>query len=373
MADLKVNIAGDFIESYIYSGVLFTVDTNGILCSYSWKHLIEKYFHRYPEHIQWKKKILDSREGKNYFLNEDITITIDKNFLENNQKGTCTNLQAWCTDLDVKDNIMYISSEKGLETIPFMNEWNNGAVENLVRMKTVWSGSKVFGISTGSWGRTILATGVKGALEIVNKEVEQVKNIGIFKNIEKIINEDIILDCEWNSNSTLAILDGLSKKIAYKYHDIGSDSFFKDNEKAEEKLRNLSLQSKEKKIKNAMEALQKNSTEDISCDFIQTWFESGNLYAIDRNKHKHVFNGYKWVEESADSLFNETSIAKLKNIAAGSFFETEDDELFKIYKGKKLTLPENFTSWRVFPRSKNYQDRVHIVYDDFLQIRIFDL
>ena len=122
-----------------------------------------------------------------------------------------------------------------------------------------------------------------------------------------------------------------------------------------------------------MEALQKNSTEDISCDFIQTWFESGNLYAIDRNKHKHVFNGYKWVEESADSLFNETSIAKLKNIAAGSFFETEDDELFKIYKGKKLTLPENFTSWRVFPRSKNYQDRVHIVYDDFLQIRIFDL
>ena len=31
MAEININIAGDFIDSFIYSGVLFTVDTNGIL------------------------------------------------------------------------------------------------------------------------------------------------------------------------------------------------------------------------------------------------------------------------------------------------------------------------------------------------------
>jgi len=220
MHDLKVNILGDFIDSYIYSGVLFTVDVNGVLCSYSWKHLVERYIDSYPKYEKYKINLLDSRDKKGLYLQEDITINIEKKFLEKNQKGTCTGLNVWCTDLDVKDNILYISSEKGVETLPFLNQWHNGAVEEFVKPDLVWSGSKIFGISTGSWGRTILAAGNLGALEIVNTDVEQLRNIGLEKgtlkyrdNLEKKINDDVILDCEWNSVSTLAILDGIDKKL----------------------------------------------------------------------------------------------------------------------------------------------------------------
>lgn len=62
MFDIKVNIVGDFIESYIYSGVLFTVDTNGVLCSYSWEHLIKRYLSLYPEYTHLKNRLLDSRK-----------------------------------------------------------------------------------------------------------------------------------------------------------------------------------------------------------------------------------------------------------------------------------------------------------------------
>ncbi len=48
MAELNINIVGDFIDSFIYSGVLFTVDTDGRLCSYSWNNLVERYFSLYP-------------------------------------------------------------------------------------------------------------------------------------------------------------------------------------------------------------------------------------------------------------------------------------------------------------------------------------
>lgn len=373
MFDVKINIVGDFIESYIYSGVLFTVDTNGVLCSYSWKHLIERYLDSYPEYSEIKDKLLDFRKGCNSSLHKDFTITIDRKFLTQHQKGTCTALNVWCTDLDVKDNIMYIASEKGVETIPFIDEWNNGVVQHFVRPEKVWSGAKIFGLSTGSWGRTILAAGTKGAIEIVNNKVDQIKKIGFSKKIEKEINSDVILGCEWNSQSTLAILDGIDKKIAYKFDDIGSDSVFKDNKNAHLLFGKLSHEDKEKKINSVLNSLEKEDFKNIPIDkFIHTWLESNALHAIDCNNKKYVFKGKSWVETSKENFFNDISILRLKNVSAGIFLETEDEHLFRMVEGNKHHLPDNFTSWRVFPRSKNYQDRIHIVYDDYLQIRIFD-
>ncbi|MGR7138184.1 hypothetical protein ACU62P_04855 [Klebsiella aerogenes] len=373
MFDIKVNIVGDFIESYIYSGVLFTVDTNGVLCSYSWDHLIKRYLSFYPEYTKLKNRLLDSRKNNASLLSEDITITIDKKFLNENQKGTCTGLDVWCTDLDVKDNILYIASEKGVETIPFVEEWNNGVVQNFVEPDTVWSGAKVFGLSTGSWGRTILAAGTSGAIEIVNNKVSQVKQIGLSKKVEKEIDNNIILDCEWNSFSTLAILDGLDKKIAYKFNNIGSDSFLKGNVKAHDDFIKLSDKEKKDKFNKILKALERENSENVSLeDFAHSWFEDNILHAIDHNNKTYTLKRDGWVKSNKESFFDELSVVKLKNISVGSFVETEDDELYRLINGTKHTLPEDFTSWRVFPRSKNYQDRIHIVYDDFLQIRIFD-
>ncbi|HIE1342877.1 hypothetical protein I5L43_03470 [Serratia marcescens] len=373
MFDIKVNIVGDFIESYIYSGVLFTVDTNGVLCSYSWDHLIRRYLSLYPEYAKFKNKLLDSRKNNASLLNEDITITIDKNFLNKNQKGTCTGLDVWCTDLDVKDNILYIASEKGVETIPFVEEWNNGVVQNFVEPDTVWSGAKVFGLSTGSWGRTILAAGTSGAIEIVNNKVSQVKQIGLSKKVEREIDNNIILDCEWDSFSTLAILDGIDKKIAYKFNNIGSDGFLKGNVKAYEGFIKLSDKEKRDKINKIIKALEYENGETVSLDnFSHSWFENNILHAIDHNNNIYALKRGGWVESNKEDFFDEFLVVKLKNISAGSFVETEDDEIYRLINGKKYPLPEGFTSWRVFPRSKNYQDRIHIVYDDFLQIRIFD-
>lgn len=371
--NINVNIAGDFIESYIYSGVLFTVDTNGVLCSYSWEHLIKRYIASYPEYANLKNRLLDSRKNNISPLKEDITITIDKNFLNKNQKGTCTGLDVWCTDLDVKDNILYIASEKGVETIPFIEEWNNGVVQNFVEPDIVWSGAKVFGLSTGSWGRTILAAGTSGAIEIVNNKVSQVKQIGLSKKLEKEIDNNVILDCEWNSFSTLAILDGLDKKTAYRFNNIGSDAFLKGNVKAHENFLKLSDKEKKDKFNKILNALVKENGENVSLEnFSHSWFEDNHLHAVDNNNNTHILKNGGWVEINKESFLDELSVVKLKNIYAGSFVETDNDELYRLTNGTKHSLPEDFTSWRVFPRSKNYQDRIHIVYDDFLQIKIFD-
>ncbi|MEQ4658126.1 hypothetical protein AB7Z54_05660 [Providencia manganoxydans] len=367
MAEININIAGDFIDSFIYFGVLFTVDTNGILCSYSWKNLVDSYFRLYSNHSGFHKKILDCREKNNSKTEQDITIFFEKEFLEKNQKGTCCDLDVWNTDLDVKDNILYISSERGLVSLPFLEEWDNGKVMKFNQLIPLWKEAKVFGLSTGSWGRTILAAGDNGALEIMNNDVEQLKKIGFHKNKEKVIDSNICLDCEWSSNSTLAILDGLSNKAMYMFDSIESDSRFKNN--------NNKNQNKitENDIKKIATILNNETSKDISKNEIKhSWFEGSRLYAVDSNNKRFHFKSGSWVEVKDWELNESDAILKLKNIAAGKFIETERDELFRIKNGKKELLSEDFTSWRVFPRSKSYQDRIHVVKDEYLQIKIFN-
>lgn len=369
MAEININIAGDFIDSFIYSGVLFTVDTNGILCSYSWKNLIDNYFRLYSSHSNFHKKILDCRAENIPKIEQDITIFLERDFLEKNQKGTCCDLDVWNTDLDVKDNILYISSERGLVSLPFLEEWDNGKVMKFNQLIPLWKEAKVFGLSTGSWGRTILAAGDNGALEIMNNGVEQLQKIGFHKNKEKVIDSNICLDCEWSSNSTLAILDGLNSKAMYMFDSIDSDSRFKDSYKS--KIQN---EITEEEIKKITSILSNENAKDISINEIQnSWFEGGRLYAIDSNNKKFYFKSDKWVEVQGWK-FNETNaVVKLKNISAGKFIETESDELYRVEDGKEELLSDDFTSWRVFPRSKSYQDRIHVVNDDHLQIKIFNM
>ncbi|MBN3227494.1 hypothetical protein [Pectobacterium brasiliense] len=370
MAELNINITGDFIDSFIYSGVLFTIDTNGRLCSYSWKQLIDRYFDSHHEFIEYKTNILDSRDKKNKKINNNITIYFDKPFLNKNQKGTCCELDVWSTDLDVKDNILYISSERGLESLPFTEEWNNGKVMKFNELIPVWKGAKVFGLSTGSWGRTILAAGEKGALEIINNDVGQLKKIGFKKSSETIINNDICLDCEWDSNSTMAILDGLEKKMVYLFNKITSDSHFKETKGTVEKKTKPVIDVDIEKIKNT---LANGNAKNISqTEFQYSWFEGNTLCAVNSLNKKYIFNKNEWVEHSTWEHGEKNTLSRVKSIKSGSFIETDDDKLFRVKDGGKYLLSDDFTSWRVFSRSKSYQDRVHIVNDDHLQIKIFD-
>lgn len=369
MNELNINISGDFIDSYIYSGVLFTVDTHGRLCSYSWQTLVEKYFSIYPQHSKFKKKIIDCRKNENDLPSEKITLFFDKDFLEKNQKGTCCDLNVWSTDLDVKDNILYISSERGLETLPFMKEWNNGKVMKFNDLIPLWKEAKVFGLSTGTWGRTIFAAGENGAIEIINDRVEQLIKLGFSSKKEKIINDNLCLDCEWNKDSTLAILDGFNKDAILSFKKIpGEDTF-----RTERNNHSKPEKTDEEQINKIKKQLTTDEATNIKNDDLQhSWFEDRTLYAINSENKKFTFIRNKWEEVSNWKLNEiENPISKIKTIETGSFIETNSEELF-IFKGEsKHLLAEEFTSWRVFPRSKNYQDRVHVVNDDHLQIKIF--
>lgn len=376
MSEFKINIEGNFLDSFIYSGVLFTVDVDGVLCTYSWNHLIDEYMKTDADKKRFKNKLIDTRKDKRIKFDKDLVIELDQKFLEKYQKGICLDLDVWSTDLDIKDNILYISSERGLEALPFMESWDNGKVMSFNDLYKVWGESKVFGVSTGSWGRTLLAAGCHGALEVVN-DVEQNNTIALKQQDGKVLSEEVCLDCEWELNSTVAILDQLDTQVLLEYEKLISDSNFKFHARDSQEERAKKIREREsipqENISYLKEYIKSGIPNNLENIATYSWFDEKKLVGLDQENHSlfYDFTKNEWIVDD-NKLIDEMSYRKIRQTNAGIIIETEDDSLYRKSGKTNKLLSNDVSSWRVFPRSKNYQDRIHIVNEDYLQISIFD-
>ena len=210
---VKIKIEGTFLDSFLYSGILFTIDTNGNIYTHSFKHLINNFAETLDsskEKLELKKFILNlSQKSNTLETDNSLEFTIDQNFLKKHNIGTRLDLGFWPTDIDIRNNMIYISSEKGVEIYPF--NWKaDGPSLSFDKKKTLWNDCKVFGVSTGSWGRTMIAAGNQGALELFNRYDSDLSDYLGDKKIEpKHISNGTWIDCELSKYSTLLILRGI--------------------------------------------------------------------------------------------------------------------------------------------------------------------
>ena len=55
----------------------------------------------------------------------------------------------------------------------------------------------------------------------------------------------------------------------------------------------------------------------------------------------------------------------------GTIIELEDEMIIYTKAGDIITFPEEPVNWRIFPRSKNYKNQLHIIYEDRLEVISF--
>ncbi|HFG6905906.1 hypothetical protein [Acinetobacter baumannii] len=377
MAEFKINIEGNFLDSFIYSGVLFTVDVDGILCTYSWNDLIKEYIKKDIQKKCFENKLIDARVDQGLKFQKDLVIELDRDFLETYQKGICVELDTWSTDLDIRDSILYISSERGLEALPFRESWENGKIMHFNDLYKVWGESKVFGVSTGSWGRTLVAAGCHGALEIINN-VEQNNIIDLKQQEGKVLNEEICLDCEWELNSTIAILEKIDEQVLLEYEKLMSDQSFKsyagDTLEAKEKKLRERDSIPEEEISYLREYIKNGIPNNLKNTTVYSWFDGKKLVGLDQDNNSlfYDFDKNEWIIRNHNKILDESSYRKIRQTNAGLIIETEDDSLYRKGANSNKLLSKDVSTWRVFPRSRNYLDRIHIVNEDYLQISIFD-
>ncbi|OBY73672.1 hypothetical protein [Acinetobacter gyllenbergii] len=375
---VKVKIEGNFLDSFLYSGVLFTIDINGTLFTHSFKHLINSFSETLKsskEQTELKKFILNPSQRSNILdTNTPLEFIIEQKFLRKHTIGTELNLGFWPTDLDIKNNMIYISSEKGVEIYPFY--WrDDGSVLSFEKKKILWNESKVFGVSTGSWGRTMIAAGTEGALELFNQyDSDFSEYLGEITIQPRSISNGLWIDCELNKYSTLLVLKGIDTQETLNFEKTISKT------RLQEQLESKSLDEDEKSnlVNNLVSDLETCPT-NLSLDnskIIQYWLNDHTnlIHGIDKDLNKYKFDSKakKWIElyntdSEKDHNYNPSSIAYIRE---GMLFESHDS-LFYSKNESTNEIEENFISWRTFPRSKNYINHVNIVTDDFLDIYAF--
>ena len=370
MSFTKVSLEGDFLEAFLYSGILFTVDTDGILSTCSFKNLINSYLDktRNKDSKFIKKYILNDNKINQSYDGENISLYITKKFIDENCVFNQVPLDVWPTDLDIKSNTVYISSERGLDILPF--HWDINSVsfsDEKEKLKNIWDDTKVFNLATGSWGRTVLAAGNEGAIEIFNVYDSFYKNVidSLCKPIKpKIISKGTWLECDWGYSKVL-VLKNFDEQKAFLFESTAKQDVLENRKKensenfeesVDELIRDLIKKPKNLEIKKE--------------NIVQYSIINGNIVGIDDKGNKYKFNlsKNKWQltsEIKYESFLKDYS--EIKFIYPGTIIESNE----KIYIDKRnhlYQLDDNFIKWRTFPRSKNYVNHTLIIKDNELDI-----
>jgi hypothetical protein len=385
MQPVKVIIQGDYFDCQIYRGRLYLWTFNGELKVYNWNELIRSLIKKETDKIAmtfcfldgnylYKSSLIElfkdddfrnlllekfrSIENKNFFLSEN---EIQK-FLIGEQDTPTGDLPI---DTEIYSNKLYFISEKGL----FSGSAHRAKSERYPvssRPNKLWD-CHLLTIKANKYPQLALSGGEEGLFEL-NMANNKASNL---KRVE-------------NKAPIFQISESHSSFCNYSYLNIYNtslieDSFlalFKWNVKQEKNQQERFLRDFDTKIDDHTLFNVKSKTHFIS------WGVEDKIYkAVDGGFDIIKYNYY------ADPGKNEERFQHLNrvNLQAwkgnvvnggtayfGNVVECENALVVAQSNGRYLTISGPITRWRVYPRSLNYENQLHVILDDRIEIYSFN-
>ena len=332
----KINVEGDFVDSYIYSGYLVLVDSNYKLSIYKWNDLIKASLVGVSptDKLQIEKLVDDSRNKVNLDSTKSITIT-SKSL--KTSKLASYDIGVWPTDISIFSNNLYISSELGISHLKL--DYYSGELSKDTKMFD----EIVFSLSPNSFGRFAFAAGKSGVLHYTPFSRHFNRD-----HIKPII-ESTCIELDWQSTALLAEVEGTVVRCDFqampeKNDDLPDSDFF-------ELVKN---------VKSSKPHINKLGT------FTNAWVAGDKVYAVGKDKSLYIggtkLNEYK----KQDVAILRGEVVKARTAAFGTVIE--DNENLLILDGHELKqYSDDFVSWRVFPRARNYANQLHIIKDEHIE------
>ncbi|RKG37918.1 hypothetical protein [Acinetobacter rongchengensis] len=353
----KIKIEGDFIDSFIYSGSLFLIDTQLRLTSYAWNEILN--YTNCPT-VNWN--LLHNCFSKNNTQNIsqlDNEYIIYHNSLNSLIIDTLE-LDSWPTDLDIYKNKFIISSADGIKSVVGNRSIENRKVkfEFSQNVKKMWD-EKVFELAVGTLDRLIISCGYEGAFELFTRT--KADSYELIK--EKQLSAKEWIGCEWDQNTGIAILKNQLKQELLKFETINQDHLKLLTDTIEKNKYFKTLKDEEPTEYEIPNSTQKYINSWVFEDKIYLFGEDLNLYEY----HHNNINKVSEVDTSQKAIGNIIDSAKTH---FGLVFE--DIENLYLQNSSINILSNNVTNWRTYPKSTNYQNHLHIIEDDYLTIQIFE-
>lgn len=340
MSPLKFSIQGDYVESYIYSGNLLLVDSNYVLSTFRWDELISDVTATLP--ILERNKIQQiAKDGSKFNSGSFSTLDIEKHQLEKHRVKS-VELGVWPTDIGILSNSVYVASEEGVNRL-FLN-YKSGELGDKNRKSKLYD-SVAFSLAPNSHGRLVFAAGEDGihTSNWLSKDEQR---------YSRQMLEDKCIEVDWFSTTLVAELD--NGVMRYDFQDIPNKNDLYDHE-FEAAIRRIKLSNPEANFEEGA---------------VHSWIAGDKVYYITRSGELVVGSvKSNRIPKKAVAALQSLDVLGAKTASFGTVLETSDN-LYVKTESNISSIAEDFVSWRVFPRAKNYANHIHVVKNDCLELLV---
>lgn len=374
MQPLKITIQGDFWDCQIYRGRLYLWYTDGSIGVYKWDALVETGLanridnlvikcaftrgdYLYENTLNMLFKDLDVKEVllRKFLKASDEHLSISSKGLQEFELSRQNNpIQELPTDTCIYNNTLFIIADSGIYSASVHKGTKFGVSS---RPKQLWD-CPLISVKAG-YNALAMAGGDEGVFELYLKNYE-----GNFSDLKRV--EDRIYNIS-DQHSSL-VNWSFASLYSSSYVDSGFLAAF-DWDK-----------SQTGRYKRKFNRIIPDSVIFNKAGF--SWGSAEKIYLANSNTIEVV----KYVQSSVGSEnknpfqhlesvnFNESYGSIISGGIAyfGVIVESEHGISILRSDDTLITFPESVARWRVYPRSKRYENQLHIIYEDRLDIYSFN-
>lgn len=382
MNPAKITIEGDFWDCQIYRGRLYLWESNGCLRVVNWYDLVRSFINKPAEELILTCAFLEGRflyasnlsalfldqefrslltKKFNKLLQRELVVTTEylEKFTMSTQDNPFKELQ---TDSEIINNTVYALTYDGLISAEAHQPSRN---KNLVKKQTHKINDFVgYSVKAGKYGRLALSGGEEGLYEYdaSNGENEYYdwasqRNIKRFRQVTK--RHSSFADFNFLSlyNSSLI---GKSFLSLYTLKE-GTDfrSAFQNKTLEQEVSENQIFGS------NGANSLSWGTNEKL-------YKATNNILEVVRFNNYDKEQNYFSKKESFEFQAWKGKILKGGTAYFGTIIECENAVVVLTGDGEFFNIPGSATRWRVYPRSFNYENHLHVIHEEKLEIYSFN-
>ncbi len=385
MQPLSIVIKGDYFDCQIYRGRLYLWCFNGDLEVYDWTKIVHSFIKRETDKIAMTFSFLDG----NYlyksslielFRDSDFKKLLLKKFdkvsnksfeLSKRALGNCllgtqdTPSGILPTDTEIYGNQLYFINEKGLYRGAAHRELANKYLVSS-RPKKLWD-CNLLSIKANKYPQLALSAGDEGLFEL-NMANNQPSNLNSVERAAPIFH----LSSNHSSFSN------------YTYLDIYNSSLVHHSYLAQFKWNSIENNAGPPRFSRDYDG-------ELNDQLI---FRNGQdnhsiSWGVDDKIYKPTDNGFEIVKynrnakvEDGQEKFQKLDSVTLRSwkggiIGGGSAYfgvivECDNALVVILSNGDIKTIPGPITRWRVYPRSLNYENHLHVILEDRVEIHSFN-
>lgn len=384
MSNLVINLRlkGDFIDSFIYMGVLYLIDFDFNVSIYQWNDLCDYI----EERNGFKNKEVAKRQlkfikkpsfnlSKSYdFIDTDLSeVELNKFF------HSSFNIGSYPSDVYVFSHRLHYSCEKGVFTVPILKD-KLGIVSE--RNDKVFD-AHCFSISPNIGGRIAMATGSDG---VHTCSIEREYKRKPIVNVKQLTSKNCI-DVDW-VNNYLMINNRNESVIVNEYEKkIHNKSQFMENKKeilsklaklhydGLSEVESISDESdlSDVRFKEVSKMLFSLNPKEVilNKNYIYSWSSGDFNFLCDENGTVDVFRDGVIIHSNNFIRNHDLNLSKVRTSGCGTVLESNNNLM--LFSQDNLQLLDNdVVNWRVFPRAKTHSGHLHIIKDDHINIRVYN-